>query len=97
MLGLGSSPAPTPSPCSAEADKQGFVISCPPAQRQSFSVGFVTAMIQTRPLLSSQNFFQHVLHAALEMDTLSSPMRDRDVQPSPLPLMALYSNPNSEM
>lgn len=36
---------------------RGLLFFCHPAQCQSFSVGFVTAMIQTRPLLFSQFFF----------------------------------------
>lgn len=56
-LGPGNSPAPTTSPHSAEANKQGFIIFCPPTQCQSYSADYATAMIQTRPLHSSLSRF----------------------------------------
>ena len=83
MLGLGSSPAPTASPRSAEADKQGFIIFHPPAQCRSYSADFATAMIQTRPLRSSLSRFSPACASCCTGDgqSLLSPRTESNVLP----------------
>lgn len=83
--GPGSSPAPTTSLRSAEDDKQGFIIFCPPAQCWSYSADSPTMMIQTRPLLSclSRFFPAWALFCTGDGQSLPSLRTDSNVQPAP--------------